>query len=201
MSGGQASRSSVTGRLRRDRRGASAVEFALIAPLMLFMLLGTFEITRALSARAKLHEMTETVYRFTADANAQSEQNLRDDYVPPVTRADLGRFVDRSSAVLFPFARDRSVLSVVIQRIDRKDGGGAVVWSYDWNTQQGSRPAKQTSDLVPSEESRSLIRVQASYRQKSMFSTFLAIFGFSDLRLSSESFGVMLTGKALDASF
>lgn len=50
-------------RLRNDQRGVAAVEFALVAPILLMMLLGSFEVARALQARNALREAVGSVGR------------------------------------------------------------------------------------------------------------------------------------------
>ncbi|MGQ5701837.1 TadE/TadG family type IV pilus assembly protein [Sandaracinobacteroides sp. A072] len=49
-------RPSFLSRLLADRRGASAVEFALALPVLILMLLGAFDFARAFSARLDLEQ-------------------------------------------------------------------------------------------------------------------------------------------------
>lgn len=55
--------SSVINRLRRDRSGAVALEFAVIAPSFLLMLLGTMEVSRYIFAQESLELLTGQVAR------------------------------------------------------------------------------------------------------------------------------------------
>jgi Flp pilus assembly protein TadG len=48
-------------RFSRDARGIAAVEFALVAPVMLIMLLGAVEITRAVSLERRFSQATSAV--------------------------------------------------------------------------------------------------------------------------------------------
>lgn len=50
-------------RLRRDRRGASAVEFAIILPLLLMLVFGIMEFGRALWTQNALHYSVEQAAR------------------------------------------------------------------------------------------------------------------------------------------
>ncbi len=67
----------------RDRRGAAAVEFAIIAPVMAVMLLGACEITHTLYMRTVLQGVVQKVSRdATLESGATTEhQNLLDDRV------------------------------------------------------------------------------------------------------------------------
>ncbi|HUG61024.1 MAG TPA: TadE/TadG family type IV pilus assembly protein [Methylomirabilota bacterium] len=49
------------GELLRDRRGVSAVEFALILPLMLLLYAGSVEISEALAVDRKVNQLASTV--------------------------------------------------------------------------------------------------------------------------------------------
>jgi Flp pilus assembly protein TadG len=48
-------------RFRSDKRGVSAVEFALILPVMLLLYAGTVEISEALSVDRKVNQLSATV--------------------------------------------------------------------------------------------------------------------------------------------
>ena len=58
-------------RLIRERRGVSAVEFALLLPFMLTLYLGGTEITQAITIKRKTTIVTRTIGDFVAQA-AQS---------------------------------------------------------------------------------------------------------------------------------
>jgi len=53
-------------RLRRDRHGAGAVEFAFIAPLALLVTLGAIETAQAVSAQAAINHAVKETARFAA---------------------------------------------------------------------------------------------------------------------------------------
>ena len=48
-------------RLRRDRRGMAAVEFALIAPALIFIVMGVFEIASSFSIRQASKKVDDVV--------------------------------------------------------------------------------------------------------------------------------------------
>jgi Flp pilus assembly protein TadG len=161
---------SLLRRFRRGEEAASAVEFALIAPLMLFMLLGTFEITRAFSVNRKVEEMAATVSRFVTRTDG-------------VTKADLASFVTASSAVMFPNAVDKTVLKVVVRRVDKKDETSArVMWSYDWNKDAvGNTPTDADIALVAN----TVIRTDITYTHKVTFTAMLSSLNLSEFHLTA----------------
>jgi Flp pilus assembly protein TadG len=60
---------SVLRRFGRDRRGASAVEFALIAPILIVMYCGMAEFTQAMMAQRRLTNITSSIGDLTAQAS------------------------------------------------------------------------------------------------------------------------------------
>jgi len=65
-------------RLGRNERGAVAVEFALILPMMLVMCFGVVELTQLVRANMKVHAAAQTVAQLVAqqsDVNATSMAN------------------------------------------------------------------------------------------------------------------------------
>ncbi len=63
-------------RFRRDRRGVSAVEFALVAPIMLAILMATVEIPRAFSYSQKLTRASRTMADLIARDNLASLDDI-----------------------------------------------------------------------------------------------------------------------------
>ncbi|MGD1888562.1 MAG: TadE/TadG family type IV pilus assembly protein [Cohaesibacteraceae bacterium] len=100
---------------RSARRGVAATEFALIAPFMMALWLGSAELTAGLSADRKVSAASSTL----ADLVTQ-QTNL--------TPAEMGDIMDATIAIMMPF--DTADLSIEIAGI-RIDGDGAteVIWS------------------------------------------------------------------------
>ena len=69
---------SVLGRIRRDQRGAAAVEFALIAPAMLFIYFGLVEICEAVLAERKANHVASEVGDLAAQATTLSASDVSD---------------------------------------------------------------------------------------------------------------------------
>lgn len=71
-------------RLRRDQRGATVVEFAMVAPVMGLILLGAFDVAHTLWTRAALQGIVQKTGRdFTLEssATAQAQQDALDNKV------------------------------------------------------------------------------------------------------------------------
>ena len=78
-------------RLAKDQRGVSAVEFAMLLPLMLTLYLGTVEVSRGVGIDRKVTLTTRTV----ADLASQ---------VQSISNSDMTNLLNASAAV-----RDRTV--------------------------------------------------------------------------------------------
>jgi Flp pilus assembly protein TadG len=101
--------------LRRDETGVSAVEFALLLPLMLSLYLGAVEISQAISIDRKV-TMTS---RAVADLASQEAS---------VSSADMSNILNASSAVITPY--DPAKLQVTVSGISIDAAGKATIaWS------------------------------------------------------------------------
>jgi Flp pilus assembly pilin Flp len=95
-------------RIRRDHRGIAAVEFALIAPAFLTLLMGTFEVGHQLYTRALLNGATEKAARDSGLASGIRNQAVIDAQVKKVVGTVIG--LDSASTKI-TFAR-RNYLDV-----------------------------------------------------------------------------------------
>jgi Flp pilus assembly protein TadG len=77
-------------RLALDRRGVSAIEFALLVPLMLTMYFGSIEVTDAISADHQITLVASTVADITSEYSS-------------VASTDVSNILAAASAVLAPF--------------------------------------------------------------------------------------------------
>jgi Flp pilus assembly protein TadG len=139
-------------RFAADRRGSSAVEFALLLPLMLVMYFGSIQITDAISADRQVTLVASTVAEITSQ------------YIT-VSSTDVSNILAAASSVLtpFPLANAQVTLSSVL--IDA-NGKATVDWSATLNGTQrsgtvtGSIPAAL---LIPNT---SVIWGEATYNYK-----------------------------------
>jgi Flp pilus assembly protein TadG len=110
----------MPGRFWRDRRGVSAVEFALLAPLMITLYFGAVELSQAISADRKV----SLVSRSVADLVAQSTN---------VTTAEMNNILAAGAAVATPF--QSSNLRIVVSSVNIDANKVAKVgWSDGYNT-------------------------------------------------------------------
>ena len=65
-------------KVRRDQRGAAAVEFALIAPVMIFVYFGLVEICEAVLAERKTNHVASEIGDLAAQATSLSTSDMTD---------------------------------------------------------------------------------------------------------------------------
>jgi Flp pilus assembly protein TadG len=116
-------------RLCRDTRGVSALEFALIAPVLIATYLGAAQMTMAVSADRKV----------TAATNAVADLVAQDDFL---THAELSDIYAAGDAIIFP--NDPTNLSVRITSVRMTVDGDVIV---DWSEGRGTDPL--TTDTLP----------------------------------------------------
>lgn len=102
-------------RLAGDKSGVSAIEFALIAPLMLTLYLGGNEFGHAFTLKRKISHVTSAV----ADLVTQSRR---------ITNADMQNIFDAAEEVLWPYDSSGVRIVVTMIAID-EDSEATVVWS------------------------------------------------------------------------
>src|SRR6267154_5564102 len=103
----------------RDRRGVSAVEFAMLLPLMVTLYLGAVEISQGVGIDRKVTLTTRTV----ADLASQ---------VSSINNADMTNLLNASASVILPY--DTTKLKVTVSEITIDSNGTAkIVWSDTLN--------------------------------------------------------------------
>jgi Flp pilus assembly protein TadG len=135
--------------LLRDRRGISAVEFALIAPILILLYVGVVEIGNALT----VYRRTSTVAATAADLTAQ---------VKKITGPEIQDIFSASTGILDPFPTTplRIVLSSVVAD---NNNNGKVAWSC---ANKGSGRAVNSGFSVPpglTEANTSVIVAEITY--------------------------------------
>lgn len=117
-------------RFSADRRGVSAVEFALIAPLLILAYVGTVQATLALSADRKVTGAANAVADLVAQNEALDNGTLSDIFA-------AGR------ALVLPYAPERLQMRVTSLRAD---AGGTV--QFLWSEGSGMAP-RSAGELPP----------------------------------------------------
>ncbi|MEP4029773.1 TadE/TadG family type IV pilus assembly protein [Roseibium polysiphoniae] len=143
-----------------DRSGVAAVEFALILPFLLLLLIGMAETTSALNQDRKVSQIASSV----ADLVAQSES---------ISTSEAADIMLAASAIMSPYESSR--LSVTIASVSFDGNGNAEVdWSVDqdggtpWPT--GSEPPIDIPDTV-AKAGTSLVVGQSNYTYIPMFAS------------------------------
>ena len=143
----------------RDTRGVSAIEFALIFPFQIMLVLGTVEISSLMIADRKLVAATST----TADLFAQ---------VKTVSTSDVADIFQAGKLVMQPLATN--TLSFVVSSITADAGG---VTRVTWSDGSGTAPLTpgSTYALPPGliAPNQSIILVQSKYQYVSAFGRFI----------------------------
>ena len=107
----------------RDERGVSAVEFALILPLMVALYLGGAEVSQGLTIDRKVTLVARTV----ADLAAQTTEIT--------TTNDMTNILDAATAVIQPYSIDKA--KVVVSQVSIDSNGIAKI---DWSdTKNGTK--------------------------------------------------------------
>lgn len=115
-SGLQRARASLQ-RFRGDRRGIAAVEFALIAPLLLSLYFVSMEISLGLEGNKKVSRVSSMV----ADLVTQNST---------VSKADLEAILKIGAAVVYPYNRTQPTIDIVgIEITDEVNPKAYVRWS------------------------------------------------------------------------
>lgn len=132
-----------------DRRGVSAVEFALILPILLILFFGTAEITQGV-----------TVYRkVTITARSLADLIAR---TTTITNSDMSDIFKAATSVVAPF--DASNLQIVVSSVAIDANGNATI---AWSDAQNATPhAKNSGVTLPSGlnvPNRSLIWAEVKY--------------------------------------
>lgn len=143
----------------RDRSGASAIEFAFLAPILLAIYISSFEITTGYSVAQKTLKAAGTI----ADVVTRQET---------VNKAFLSEMIDAAEATIAPSPAPGLKLKITGVTIDGS-GNAKVLWS--WNESGGTPYAKGSPVTVPEDMKKAdsfLVRSELSVQH-----TMLLFFG------------------------
>ena len=134
-------------RYARDRRGVSAVEFALLAPLMIGLYLGCAEISDGVAADRKVSLISATLANLTSQ-------------VSTITTSEMTNILDASTAIVAPYAASKLKMSVTCLNIN-SNGQATVKWSVTRNgTVKSGVMAIPAALAVPNSQ---LVYAEAAY--------------------------------------
>lgn len=119
----------------RDQRGVSAVEFAMVLPLMMTLYLGSVEISQGVAADRKVTLTARTV----ADLVSR---------VSSINDAGMSNVMAASTAVMAPYTQSSVSVVVSLVTIDNT-GTPKITWSDALNTSK--RPVGQVPTTIPAQ--------------------------------------------------
>ena len=134
-------------RFTRDKRGVSAVEFALLAPVMIALYFGTVEISDGVAADRKVSLVAAAL----ANLSAQ---------VTTISTTDMTNILDASSAIVSPFSASNLKMTVTCINIDANK-----VAKVKWSVTRGGN-ANSGTITIPSAlavANSTLILAEAAY--------------------------------------
>lgn len=126
-------------KLRRNDRGVAAIEFALLLPMLILLMVGSLEVTFKIWATQKAEKLSVTL----ADVIAQSQE---------VTTSDLNSLVSAVDKIMepFPFGADGAVIisSVYLPspEEDEELGEPIVNWQRKFPTSGGLTVESKVGD-------------------------------------------------------
>jgi Flp pilus assembly protein TadG len=153
---------------RQDVRGIAAVEFGFIAPILLVMLLGTVELTRAISIDRRFSLVTSTV----ADLVTREEA---------LTGTEVNAIYDVAAQIMRPY--EVAPLKISIVPVAAIKTGTNLVYPIATNRpgyNGGSVPARCAAYTLTDgmlAEKESVIIVEGVYTFSPLFAGFLSAFG------------------------
>jgi Flp pilus assembly protein TadG len=115
-----------------NKKGVAAVEFALIAPFMIALYIGSVEISQGITIDRKVSHSSSAL----ADLITQEVS---------VNNAQLDNIMDATSAFLLPYDTNNLSIVLVGVQIDG-DGNASVAWGYGRN---GTPPGNGSAYPIP----------------------------------------------------
>lgn len=174
--------------LGQDRRAVSAVEFALLLPLLLVLYVGGAETGQAIAVYRKVsltsYTLADLVSQYTGVCSTSGSNSAQVGSLP-----DL---MSISTAIMLPYPAAST--QMVVAGISNKSGTNNVDWSYGLNatswTTNSAPPSGVTvaSSIIPNNGDQVIV-AQAKYTYTSSFSAIMQdLWGSPSITLTNTSF-------------
>jgi Flp pilus assembly protein TadG len=121
----------ILGRFCGDRRGVSAVEFALLAPVMITLYVGCAEVSDGVGADRKVTMTAAALANLTAQAST-------------ISTSDMTNIMDATSAIIAPYSTTQLSITVSCISIDASKNA-----TVKWSVTRGGT-ARSGSITIPS---------------------------------------------------
>jgi len=145
--------------LREDCRGVVAIEFALMAPVLVIMLLGVTELNNYMMAARKVGQAAFTA----ADLISQETD---------ISSSELSELFQASRLVMHPLDDTNLTLGAASVRYDDDTGDPTVDWTDTYNGGSVSNPTTVATGMGSAGES--VIIVTATYNYSPLFSLIMS---------------------------
>jgi len=145
-------------RFRRAKDGLAAVEFAMLAPVLVALFLGSIELCNALNCQQKVGGMASTAADLVAQETA-------------VARGDLSNVYSAVNSIVYPFST--AGLRIVITSIVDNSGTSKVAWSCAQNGSPRSVGSTMTLPTGVMSSGGSVILAEITYPYTSTLSDYI----------------------------
>lgn len=160
-------------RLWRDASGNSAIEFGLLAPILMLMLLGTIEAGRAININRQ----------FTTAVQTAGDLVAREEFLGTSkggAKINLDAMMQSIRHLMQPYSSDELAIGIFSVQASPKDAADTkVTWNYSYKDKK-SVPGECSNYSLPShlvEKGGSVIVVDAEYKFDSIFGRYVPGFG------------------------
>jgi len=136
-------------RLRVDRSGIAALEFALLLPVMLLLYFGAVELSEALTLNRKVAHVSSSL----GDLVTQSKT---------ITASEMSSILDAAAAIMTPYSETPLKMKVTGVTIDA-NGKATVAWSYARNDTKLTKGATVTVPPTVKQPSSFIVMTEVHY--------------------------------------
>ena len=151
----------TSGRLARDKRGVSAIEFVLLFPILVSMLAGTVDFGQALMVSRKMNQIVATLGDMTSQKSSW-------------TTSDIDAIIAGTSTIIEPFSKTGLVIQLAVLDVNNALST-SVNWGRAYNgtalTKGAASPVTVPTNIA--ESGVQLVAVKATYSLTTPFSTLL----------------------------